>query len=109
MKFKSAESNVWKLEPADEITTGSAMSKMAKKAKEFLQRVVDDHPGTPWALLAQRELDNPVGWKWVEEYDAPPAPRPRNTAPAGNNVPAPASNDAKRMIKPKPKRAVPNL
>jgi len=26
--------------------------------------VIDDHPGTPWALLAERELSTDMGWTW---------------------------------------------
>ena len=40
----------------------------------LLRRVVDEHPATPWALLAQRELENPLGFKWTETY-VPPRPR----------------------------------
>jgi hypothetical protein len=73
-----------------------------------LQGVVQNHSGTPWALLAQRELDEPIGWKWTEEFT--------NLAPVrqgdggGNNNPAPAVNDKKRVLtKPPPKRKPPAL
>ena len=45
-----------------------------REAQSLLHRVVDDHPATPWALLAQRELENPLGFKWMETY-VPPRPR----------------------------------
>jgi hypothetical protein len=31
-----------------------------------LQRVIDEHPNTPWAMMADRELQTPIGWKWTE-------------------------------------------
>ena len=52
----------------------------SKEARGLLQKVVTDHPGTPWALLAQRELKDPMGLKWTE-VTVPPTPK-RNPAEA---------------------------
>ncbi|MBW3597032.1 MAG: VWA domain-containing protein [Planctomycetes bacterium] len=104
LKFKDEKNNTWILEPADEISVGSALEKAANKAREYLQRVVDEHPDTPWAYLAQKELENPIGWRWAEEYTPPPG---SGNAGAGNNNPPP--NDALRMLDRKPKRNVPKL
>ena len=30
--------------------------------------LIDEHPDTPWAMLAKRELDTPLGWEWKEEF-----------------------------------------
>lgn len=107
LKFSNPKNNVWRLVPADEISTGSLDKKMAEEAKMYLERVVRDHPGTPWALIAQAELEIPLGWKWVEEYEAPPEER-RNMRPNNNNNnPRPARNDERRMIQRKPSRPVP--
>lgn len=106
LKFKDPKNNTWVLSPADTITVGSQLEKLAQKSKVYLERVVNDHPGTPWALLAKKELDNPIGWEWKEEFT--------NLAPQGNgggngNAPAPA-NDAKMMLqKGPPKRPIPKL
>ena len=62
----------------------------------LLQRVVDEHPATPWALLAQRELENPLGFKWVETY-VPPRPRMTNEEAA--------KRKNKNMNQPKPPEA----
>ena len=43
----------------------------AGRPKPCLRRVVDDHPATPWALLAERELKDPLGFKWMETYVPP--------------------------------------
>ena len=40
--------------------------KMAEKAKTYLDRVIQEHPGTPWAKIAEEELKTPLGWKWKE-------------------------------------------
>ena len=108
LKFTNPKNNTWILTPADELTVGSQVSKTGEKAKEYLKRVVDEHAETPWALLAQRELDEQIGWKWVEDFTdlAPPA----RGGGGGNNNPAPATNDAARKLKkPAPKRKPPKL
>lgn len=65
-KFEKADSTVWVLEPTDGMPSDSALDKMSKTARETLERVISEHPGTPWALLARRELETPIGWKWTE-------------------------------------------
>jgi Mg-chelatase subunit ChlD len=95
LKFENAKNNTWTLKPADTIEVGSQMEKAANKAREYLERVVRDHEGTPWAYLAQKELDNPLGWTWEESYTAPPKPR---TGGGGNNN-NPARNDKRNKIK----------
>lgn len=64
--FETKGSNQWRLEPSTEITAGPAVKKLATKAQEYLTRVIDEHPGTPWATLAERELSKPMGWNWKE-------------------------------------------
>jgi hypothetical protein len=93
-KFKDAKSNAWKLVATEEILSGDKVSKVAKETASLLKRVVEDHPNTPWALLAQRELKDPFGFKWVETY-VPPAP-PRKEADAAE------AKKKKAMTKPEP-------
>ena len=83
------QNNTWMLQPADTVTTGSRSEKLAEKAKTYLARVVSDHPGTPWAMIAQRELEIPIGWKWRQSYTAPPRPRERPTADSPPSPPTP--------------------
>jgi hypothetical protein len=64
--FTNEGSTRWVLEPADEIAASSALDKMAKNSRTYLSRVVAEHPGTPWAEIAQRELRHPAGWKLME-------------------------------------------
>lgn len=109
LKFKNAKNNTWQLAAVDGVSgVGSQLENAGKKAREYLGRVVENHPGTPWALLAQRELNEPIGWKWTEDFTNL-APPPRPGAGGGGN-PAPAVNDARNMIKkPPPKRKPPKL
>ncbi len=93
LKAKDPKNNTWVLKPDDEISVGSALAKMADKARMYLNRVKDEHPDTPWAMLAERELSEPLGWKWEEGFTDL---TPRN-AGNGNGNPAP-ENDARRML-----------
>ena len=109
MKFATKKNNTWILKPSDDVSVGSQLKKQADTATRYLERVVEDHPGTPWALLASRELKDPMSWKWMEEYTNlnPPA---RRGAGGGGGTPGPAQNDRKKMLKKAPpKRPIPKL
>jgi hypothetical protein len=84
--------NRWRLVPDPEIRFGQsdtqAKGAKAKKeakanelakadavrATELLGRVVTEHAGTPWAFLAQVELDMPMGFTWEDFFVEPPVP-----------------------------------
>ena len=102
-KFEKPGSNKWNLVPSKEITSGAATKKMSIKANEYLSQVIDDHPGTPWALLAEREKSVPMGWEWKEShYD------PNPTMAGGNQKAGPKFIEVtdpvtkKKMQKPAP-------
>ncbi len=65
-RFEQETSTHWILEPANTIDAGSTLQKLSGRAQTYLQRVIKDHAGTPWAKLAEQELQTPVGWKWTE-------------------------------------------
>jgi hypothetical protein len=65
-KFENESSNTWVLMPSDTIEASSALRRLVSDARMYLQRVVEEHSGTPWALIAERELMTPIGWKWTE-------------------------------------------
>ncbi|MFM8478487.1 MAG: vWA domain-containing protein [Planctomycetaceae bacterium] len=65
-RFEKAGSNQWNLDPSDKIEGGANIRKMHDKALVYLNRVIDEHPDTPWAFLAKMELSDPLGWKWRE-------------------------------------------
>ena len=73
-RFEKAGNNQWILVPSKEITSGPTTKKIAAKANDYLSHVIDDHPNTPWALLAEREKSVPMGWEWKEShYDPNPS------------------------------------
>jgi len=108
LKFKDEKNNTWVLEPSDEISVGSQLEKMAERARMYLNRVVTEHPGTPWAMLAERELNDKIGWKWKEEF-TDLSPPPRMNAANNNAAPAPANDAAAMLKKAPPKRPIPKL
>lgn len=64
--FTKKESNEWHLVPSSNIESGVEIKKIADRAKKYLKRVIDEHPGTPWAELAEKELRLDMGWTWEE-------------------------------------------
>lgn len=65
-KFTDEKNDQWALVASEKIISGATIKKLAEKARVYLKRVIDEHPDTPWGLLAERELSQPLGWKWVE-------------------------------------------
>lgn len=97
-EFEKPESNAWSLRPDSNVPTdtvaGPKLAEAAEKARQLLNRVIEENPGTPWAEFAQRELQTDLGFKWVETYRPPPrTAMTKNTpktkpAPAKSNTPA---------------------
>ncbi len=74
--FTNKKSNTWLLRPANNIEGEQKIIKMAETAKKYLNRIIQDHPETPWAFLAKEELKSPMGWKWRETNRFyPPEPK----------------------------------
>lgn len=72
MQFASAKNNTWILKP-DDAFANTALEQLADEATESLVRVVEEHPGTPWAMLAEQELSEPLGWQWKEGFTKLPS------------------------------------
>ena len=83
--FKKKESNQWKILASKEILAGADIKKMEKQASAYLKRVIDEHPGTPWATLAAKELGTPMGWQWVEAVGNYPKEN-MNESPEQNRI-----------------------
>ena len=106
--------NHWRLDPDPEVRFGTPFAQDARKAKRdaktteqaradaeravaILRRVVEERPGTPWELLAKRELDVPLSFTWEQFYIPPPPdvstdpnpqpPRPNPREEAAKRVP----------------------
>jgi hypothetical protein len=101
MKFENEKNDTWLLAPSDQVTTGSVLSKEADQARMYLERVVAEHPDTPWAYLAGIELESPFGWEWREEFTNVRA-RMENQGD-GNPQPRMENVPAKKPSRPVPK------
>ena len=66
--FEKEDNNTWTMKASGEIQTGPKIRKIVARSTEYLSRVVDDHQGTPWAYLAELELERQMGWAWQESY-----------------------------------------
>jgi hypothetical protein len=108
MKFKDPKNDTWVLQPSDDVSaTGSQTDKLAKQCRTYLERVVKDNPGTPWAFLAAEELKTPLGYAWSETFTGVNKPK---MGDGGGGAPNPADDKARaRMAPPKPARPLKNL
>ncbi|HBE71852.1 MAG TPA: hypothetical protein DDW52_27225, partial [Planctomycetaceae bacterium] len=110
IKFEDERNNTWVLRPSNDISVGSRLEKDAEQARELLDHVATEHRGTPWGLLASRELSAPIGWEWVEDFTDLNPPQRNNRPNNNNNVPRPGRDDQARMLqRPPPSRPVPKL
>ncbi|MFO1004311.1 MAG: vWA domain-containing protein [Planctomycetaceae bacterium] len=81
--FTQPNTNEWVLRPSDQVDSVD-VKKIAEKARKYLQRVIDEHSGTPWALLAEKELRMNMGWSWSESArPVPPGMQARGLDDAG--------------------------
>ncbi|GAC1448691.1 MAG: VWA domain-containing protein [Isosphaeraceae bacterium] len=58
--------NAWRLVPDTVVHYSDKAAAAGKQANDLLKKVVAEHPNTPWALLAQRDLKDPLGFHWTE-------------------------------------------
>ena len=102
MKFEKPDSDTWVLVPSDQIPADNRLEKAAAQAREYLTRVCEQHPNTPWAFLAKRELDEPLGWKWTEKHTI--TEEPRRPGQNGNGGGGNPKDTLRKIEKEKPKR-----
>ena len=64
--------------PDKDLNFAPSLRKQARLAEEHLQRVIQEAPGTPWEMLAKRELKDGFGIRLVERFIPPPPPTPKS-------------------------------
>ena len=78
----NTKSNRWIFKPSEKINYATSMKKNAKLASKLLTQVIEEAPGTPWAVLAARELKHPFGMMVEHRFiPPPPPPKPRPATP----------------------------
>jgi hypothetical protein len=97
LRFSNQKNNTWVLK-SDSTQASSPLEKIATKSRMYLERVEQQHAGTPWAYLAKRELATPLGWRWEEDF-TPLAPLQANN----NQPPRPP----RKSMTPRPPRRNP--
>jgi len=109
-QFTKKGSNEWRLVPSKSITSGADVKKFEAQASKYLKRVMDEHPETPWAALAERELSQPMGWDWQEGTGNYPYAGLSNEEKKKRILLADDEKKKKAMAKPQaPPRPVPKL
>ena len=72
-------------QPWTELRLGSMTEPLGAEAERLLRRCIRANPGTPWAYLAQRELEHPFGTS--ARQIVVPRPPPQPSAPRGPAMP----------------------
>jgi hypothetical protein len=56
--------NGWRLAAQEKITSPKDVKDLAIDARKLLSKLIEDHPGTPWEVLAKRERSTALGLAW---------------------------------------------
>ena len=62
----------WSLGRRQEMISEEVTGAAVEEAKQMLQVVIDNHPGTPWAARAEKELESGLGVELVPYYHRVP-------------------------------------
>ena len=104
----NSKSNHWIFRPDDKLNYAAPFKKTAREATEWLERVMNDAPGTPFAVMAARELKDPLGLRVIQRYVPPVQRRPgRRNAVATPKRPRVLFANKKRKNTPPPRPAPP--
>ena len=109
------KANQFILRPVRELTYATNMKRQARTAEDHLQRVLSDAPGTPWALLAARELKDGFGLRVTERFIPPPPPVPppkadtKKTKAGPKIIPPPMVNVPQKPAPKPPEPVLPKL
>ncbi|MCA9113683.1 MAG: VWA domain-containing protein [Planctomycetaceae bacterium] len=105
----STRSNHWIFRPADELNYATNLKRQARMGQELLNRVLQEAPGTPWAILAARELRNPPGLRIVERFIPPPTPPTPQEIARRRQIQLARENQPRRPTTPTPRPKPPKL
>ena len=56
--------NGWRMTPTVKLRGRKVTKEMAQLATAGFHRVIERHPDTPWAVLADAAHDRPLGYEW---------------------------------------------
>jgi hypothetical protein len=58
----------WRLASCERIQSGKEIKDMAAQAKKLFVKVIQEHPGTPWEVLAKRGRLTALGLEWQPSF-----------------------------------------
>jgi hypothetical protein len=59
-----AKHSGWRLAAQERMQSGSDAKKLANDSKKLLTKLIEEHKGTPWEILAKRQALTTLGLKW---------------------------------------------
>ncbi len=59
-----AKHSGWRLASQEKLQSGAEAKKMAAASRKLLDKIIKEHPGTPYEVLAKHEKMNPLGLEW---------------------------------------------
>jgi hypothetical protein len=71
----------------------------AEAALVYLNRVAKDHQGTPWGMMAEREIKTQLGFKWTGFFIPPPPRNPPQPTAAAKEAERRREEDRKAVPK----------
>jgi hypothetical protein len=54
----------WRLASSEKMASGKDVKEMAAQAKKLFAKIIQEHPGTPWEVLAKRARLTALGLEW---------------------------------------------
>lgn len=94
--------NHFLLRPSRELTYAPTLKKQVGIAEAHLQRVLEEAPGSPWAVMAARELRDGFGIKLIERFIPPPPPAKKNNDNKKTTPTPKFANEQKKTAPTKP-------
>jgi hypothetical protein len=71
MADESRTNNLWRISESNQLMEDERVYSMVAAVKKRCQKLIKDHPGTPWASMAQWEMDVPFGFHARQSYRGP--------------------------------------
>ncbi len=78
----NSNTNHVSLRPTRILRGGAVSQKRLQIAEKLLRRCIDENPGTPWSIMAERELRDPCGIELIQHVIEPPKPTALTTMPS---------------------------
>ncbi len=78
----------WHMEYRQQTITGELTAPYIERSREMFKKVIEEHPGTPWAARAELELARGFGVELMPDYDFHD-PRPRKPGKPKPTIPIP--------------------